>query len=506
MGEIRGNIMKKNAYKIACGLTAVSAIALVLSACESDSSPVICTCEPSESCNNRDISSSSEASTYPAGKKHEQCFTFESMCPPCDGDDCPIYYQPCTYCGGMLQNDTLVECGTGDIYICGIGDEWVPDCVHLIDSDGTAKKNLKCSINLFETKDCNTGKPLICKEYKWQEKPEEIASSSSTEISSSTERIGRMEPGCFDIERACPPCDENECINFVLPCNHCIGSLGDSIASCDGNGIYVCEANYWVKKSNGQSGNSSSSSAVTISSSAVASSSSAGRVGEKHEKCFEYERMCPPCNEEPCPIPVVACNDCGGMENDTLVECGSNDLYICKESYWESYCVHMKDSSGVAKADIPCHHEHAIAKDCDTDGKVICREGTWHALTENDSWVGEPCTEQGKIKTIPLDYKTVKGASFSINLRYYCNYGKWTEVHTNEPLKDIPCVTGDTVTVGKTTYECDEGTWFDSERRAIARKDCSASPLIGADCTESDEWVYDVGCAYHCRDGKYSLE
>ena len=506
MGEIRGNIMKKNAYKIACGLTAVSAIALVLSACESDSSPVICTCEPSESCNNRDISSSSEASTYPAGKKHEQCFTFESMCPPCDGDDCPIYYQPCTYCGGMLQNDTLVECGTGDIYICGIGDEWVPDCVHLIDSDGTAKKNLKCSINLFETKDCNTGKPLICKEYKWQEKPEEIASSSSTEISSSTERIGRMEPGCFDIERACPPCDENECINFVLPCNHCIGLSGDSIASCDGNGIYVCQADYWVKASNGQSGNSSSSSAVTISSSAVASSSSAGRVGEKHEKCFEYERMCPPCNEEPCPIPAVACNDCGGMENDTLVECGSNDLYICKESYWESYCVHMKDSSGVAKADIPCHHEHAIAKDCDTDGTIICREGTWHALTENDSWVGEPCTEQGKIKTIPLDYKTVKGASFSINLRYYCNYGKWTEVHTNEPLKDIPCVTGDTVTVGKTTYECDEGTWFDSERRAIARKDCSASPLIGADCTESDEWVYDVGCAYHCQDGKYSLE
>ncbi|MBR6318324.1 MAG: hypothetical protein IKR75_07880, partial [Fibrobacter sp.] len=68
--------MKKNAYKIACGFAAASIVALALSACESDSSPVICTCEPSESCNNRDISSSSEASTYPAGKKHEQCFTF----------------------------------------------------------------------------------------------------------------------------------------------------------------------------------------------------------------------------------------------------------------------------------------------------------------------------------------------------------------------------------------------------------------------------------------------
>ena len=499
--------MKKNLSKIACGLTAVSAIALVLSACESsDSSPVICTCEPPESCNDRDISSSSAENTYPAGKKHEQCFTFESMCPPCDGDDCPIYYQPCTYCGGMQQNDTLVECETGDIYICGIGDEWVPDCVHLIDSDGTAKKNLKCPINLFETKDCNTGKPLICKEYKWQEKPEEIASSSSTEISSSSERIGRMEPGCFDIERACPPCDENGCINFVLPCNHCIGLSGDSIASCDGNGIYVCEANYWVKASNGQSVNTSSSSTVTISSSAVVSSSSAGRIGKKHEQCFNYETMCPPCNEEPCPIPAVACNDCGGMENDTLVECRSNDLYICKESYWESYCVHMKDSSGVAKADIPCHHEHAIAKDCDTDGTIICREGTWHALTDNDSWVGEPCTEQGKIKTIPLDYKTVKGASFSINLRYYCNYGKWTEISTREPLSNVPCETGDSVTVHIDTYECIDETWMDIRRLTIGRADCSASPLIGADCTESDEWVYDVGCAYHCQDGKYILK
>ena len=345
-----------------------------------------------------------------------------------------------------------------------------------------------------------------CKEYKWQEKPEEIASSSSTGISSSAEHIGSMQPRCFDMERACPPCDENDCREYILPCNHCMGHLGDSIASCDGDGIYVCEANYWVKASNGQSGNSSSSSAVTISSSAVASSSSAGRVGEKHEKCFEYERMCPPCNEEPCPIPAVACNDCGGMENDTLVECGSNDLYICKESYWESYCVHMKDSSGVAKADISCHHEHAIAKDCDTDGTIICREGTWHALTENDSWVGEPCTEQGKIKTIPLDYKTVKGASFSINLRYYCNYGKWTEISTREPLSNVPCETGDSVTVHINTYECIDETWMDTSRRLIGRADCSASPLIGADCTESDEWVYDTGCSYHCQDGKYILK
>ena len=425
--------MKKNLSKIACGLTAVSAIALVLSACESDSSPVICTCEPSESCNNRDISSSSEASTYPAGKKHEQCFTFESMCPPCDGDDCPIYYQPCTYCGGMQQNDTLVECGTGDIYICGIGDEWVPDCVHLIDSDGTAKKNLKCPINLFETKDCNTRKPIICKDYKWQENPDAITSSSTVESSSAIE-----------------------------------------------------------------------------SSSAVASSSSMGRIGRMHEECFEYERMCPPCNgpDHACPLTNVACNDCHGLQNDTLVECGTNNLFICREmGYWGSYCVHMTDSAGAAKTDVRCHYEHEIAKDCDTDGKVICREGTWHALTENDSWLGEPCSNQGRVQTIAFDYNTVKGESFTINTRYYCDDGNWTEVHTNEPLNGIPCTAGDTVTVGKTTYECDEGTWFDSERRAIAIKDCSASPLIGADCTEADdEWVYDTGCAYHCRDGKYSLE
>ena len=413
--------MKKNLSKIACGIAAISAIALILSACESDSSPVICTCEPTESCNNRDISSSSAANSSAEAE--------------------------------TVESSADIESSAG------------------------------------------------------------IASSSSTGISSSSERIGRMEPGCFDYERACPPCDENDCRDYFLPCNHCIGSLGDSIADCDGDGIYVCEADYWVKKSNGQSGNTSSSSAVTItsssttsSSSAVASSSSAGRVGEKHEKCFEYERMCPPCNEEPCPIPVVACNDCGGMENDTLVECGSNDLYICKESYWESYCVHMKDSSGVAKADISCHHEHAIAMDCDTDGTIICREGTWHALTENDSWVGEPCTEQGKIKTIPLDYKTVKGASFSINLRYYCNYGKWTEISTREPLSNVPCETGDSVTVFIDTYECIDETWMDIRRLTIGRADCSASPLIGADCTESDEWVYDVGCAYHCQDGKYILK
>ena len=443
MGEIRGNIMKKNAYKIACGFAAASIVALALSACESSStSPVICSCEKPDSCDSQDStvnssaamsssSVSSSASTLPDGKKQEQCFTMESMCPPCDDDDCPATIVPCNYCGGLHKNDTLVECGTEDIYICGISDTWVPSCVHLIESDGTAKKNLKCSINLFEAADCNTGKPIICKDYKWQENPDVITSSSAVESSSAIE-----------------------------------------------------------------------------SSSAVASSSSMGRIGRMHEECFVYETMCPPCNEEDCPVTNVACNDCHGLQNDTLVECGTNNLFICRDmGYWGSYCVHMKDSSGVAKADIPCHHEHAIAKDCDTDGTLICREGTWHALTENDSWVGEPCTEQGKIKTIPLDYKTVKGESFTINTRYYCDDGNWTEVHTNEPLKDIPCVTGDTVTVGKTTYECDEGTWFDSERRAIAIKDCSASPLIGADCTEADdEWVYDIGCAYHCRDGKYSLE
>ena len=117
-------------------------------------------------------SSSSVAASSSSWKKLE-CITMSRLCPPCDGDDCPISAMPCSQCYEQYGAETY-DCETNERYICSRSDTWDRTCYNLTDSTGNIAKD-SCSLNFGAWLDCKTNKPFVCKEGRWERLPEEYS-------------------------------------------------------------------------------------------------------------------------------------------------------------------------------------------------------------------------------------------------------------------------------------------------------------------------------------------
>ena len=117
-------------------------------------------------------SSSSVAASSSSWKKLE-CITMSRLCPPCDGDDCPISAMPCSQCYNQYGAETY-DCETNERYICSRSDTWDRTCYNLTDSTGNIAKD-SCSLNFGAWLDCKTNKPFVCKEGRWERLPEEYS-------------------------------------------------------------------------------------------------------------------------------------------------------------------------------------------------------------------------------------------------------------------------------------------------------------------------------------------
>ena len=130
------------------------------------------------------ISSSSVAVS--SSSRKVECITMSRLCPPCDGDDCPISSMPCSQCYNNYGAETY-DCETNERYICSRFDTWDRTCYNLTDSNGNLTED-SCSLNYGAWLDCKTNKPFVCKEGHWTRLPEEYSWVHQKCDSSETDR------------------------------------------------------------------------------------------------------------------------------------------------------------------------------------------------------------------------------------------------------------------------------------------------------------------------------
>ena len=131
-------------------------------------------------------SSSSSVAASSSSLKKVECITMSRLCPPCDGDDCPISAMPCSQCYGQYGAETY-DCETNERYICSRSDTWDRSCYNLTDSNGNIAED-SCSLNYGAWLDCKTNKPFVCKEGHWTRLPEEYSWVHQKCDSSETDR------------------------------------------------------------------------------------------------------------------------------------------------------------------------------------------------------------------------------------------------------------------------------------------------------------------------------
>lgn len=232
--------MKKKSTSIACGLSAVSLLAFALVACDSESpsaAPCNCNVPSSSSCEGVPESSSDEMQPVSSSSVEEQpesssteelptsssdvvessssetvassssviasssswnvgCITMSNLCPTCDDDYCPIPFMPCNQCYGMYGAETY-DCETNERYVCSKFDTWDRTCLNLTDSSGNIAEDT-CEYGFGAWLDCNTDKPYVCKEGRWERLPEEYSWVHQKCDSSETSRSVSIE---FDTEK-----------------------------------------------------------------------------------------------------------------------------------------------------------------------------------------------------------------------------------------------------------------------------------------------------------------
>ena len=130
------------------------------------------------------MSSSSVAAS--SSSRKVECITMSKLCPPCDGDDCPISAMPCSQCYNNYGAETY-DCETNERYICSRFDTWDRTCYNLTDSNGNIAEDT-CSLNFGAWLDCKTNKPFVCAEGRWQRMPEEYSWVHQKCDSSETDR------------------------------------------------------------------------------------------------------------------------------------------------------------------------------------------------------------------------------------------------------------------------------------------------------------------------------
>lgn len=103
---------------------------------------------------------------------------------------------PCNQCYGMYGAETY-DCETNERYVCSKFDTWDRTCLNLTDSSGNIAEDT-CEYGFGAWLDCNTDKPYVCKEGRWERLPEEYSWVHQKCDSSETSRSVSIE---FDTEK-----------------------------------------------------------------------------------------------------------------------------------------------------------------------------------------------------------------------------------------------------------------------------------------------------------------
>ena len=436
--------MKKIFINSVCGLSAASLLAFAMLACDSDSpSAASCNCNApsSSSCEGAPESSSevvqpvsSSSSSSVAGQSGsdiaETCVDIKMTCSPCKGDDCPTTAIPCNSCQDWPIGQEVIQCNTGEIHICNQYHVWSATGLYEgyfeeMATDVKAERRTGSAVTPFVLKVVN-------------------ADSSVTFRDDVSIYNGFVVDGV-----KCILSGDTLNVKILYPDSAYNGSSEPGVIT-----FTLSKAFANVKKFKYLESSAMPIFEEVSSSSSVIGSSSSWNIG-----CITMSKLCPPCDDDDCPIPFMPCNQCYGMYGAETYDCETNERYVCsKFDTWDRTCLNLTDSSGNIAED-SCEYGFGAWLDCKTDKPFVCREGRWERLPEEYSWVHQKCDGSETSKSAYIEYDTEKGSIAKVRLGFYCNGIYWQQSDTSTPERGRCEIEEDKVTINEKTYQCVGGKW-----------------------------------------------
>ncbi len=228
---------------------------------------------------------------------------------------------------------------------------------------------------------------------------------------------------------------------------------GTRFVDCATNRDYVCNGGVWTV-------------VIESSSSVTPSSSSSSTEG----KCFDFENMCPVCNDGAlCPVSNRACDACN-VEGEIAFDCTTKEQYVCTEYRWQKKEASCTNISGVEGYDrwncneedftlttdcndnsitYMCVSNHWFKTDdcdptkpnCGFDNYTICEKTMLKAYCLKTEWLDKPCdygNDPGRFLYVYHNPDDPNDLGHT-QVRYFCNAsGNWEEENygCSDPMKD----------------------------------------------------------------------
>ena len=294
------------------------------------------------------VSSSATIQSSSSAQK-EQCIDMARMCPPCEGELCPIPVNPCNQCINANEGDVATECNTGERYVCGQNNTWNLICTHLIDSNGKAKKNVQCNYGPDLIQDCGTNKIFICQDRYWHEPTE-------------------------DVDSLTKPCSNNGRIkDFNLKYYTEAGLLINVQTT------FYCNNGKWTKVKRSEPTDS------TLEGSRCEERFDKVKVLDKNYRCSKNKIWIKDVCEHISDVDGMTANgNCVGRDDEIVTDCATAAEYRCVMNYWQRMDV-CQPGGDCDNDGIPDGIDRPDLAPCDTEGDTLefygrhykCHEGKW---------------------------------------------------------------------------------------------------------------------------------
>jgi len=367
-------------------------------------------CKDGEWSFNYENNSSSSASVKSSSSSvAEKCRDFGSMCPKCNGKNCPQSNLPCNHCDSNSDQPTS-DCETGVIYVCE-NDLWQPKldekchdfknmCPPCDPVVGCNLTNVPC--NQCDSKydnaarDCETGMTYICTNRLWAPLEDPYETCRHITDFGGAGSVCRNENGSSAVDCLTGgnyKCQNNRwqsvsCLNIKPDeCKPGMGGCGyrlcepngiQEIADCENSVTYVCNGESWeVKKT--EENQRCARGELEYCNACFEEGKFEGHyqcVKGKWQKMGMGDEICEYITDLKCELGKDGCGACKDPEKgepDKVRDCATDQLFVCQNGFWSVFVV---DCDGAASCGIDeyksCRSNSIVGTACENGAtKVI---------------------------------------------------------------------------------------------------------------------------------------
>ncbi len=144
-----------------------------------------------------------------------KCIDMDRMCPPCEGDLCPVTNVACNHCSE--EGAVVPDCKGGSDYVCSnrLWTQIKPTCEHVTDYDGMSAEGNCVGRTGDVVTDCVTGQQFKCVDNFWEAKNNVCPPGSDCDGDGIPDGIRRP-----DLE----PCDTDTLLEFYGRAYQCVNN------------------------------------------------------------------------------------------------------------------------------------------------------------------------------------------------------------------------------------------------------------------------------------------